>query len=50
MKQIVDKQFFIYSVDAAAASGIYVKCPKCNGPGIVNRNRIVKLLKNMQQN
>ena len=36
MKRTIDKPYYTYSVGSAAfKSGIYVKCPKCNGLGIV---------------
>lgn len=35
MKRVIDKHYFEYSVYTAAELGIYVKCPKCNGLGIV---------------
>lgn len=35
MKRIIDKPYYTYSVNSALKSGIYVKCPKCNGLGIV---------------
>ena len=35
MRRFVDKPYFTYSVYNASFSGILVKCPKCNGMGIV---------------
>lgn len=35
MKRAIDKPYFTYSAYAANTSGICVKCPKCNGLGIV---------------
>ncbi len=35
MNRIVDEPYFTYSAYSALTSGIQVKCPKCQGPGIV---------------
>ncbi|MDE5777280.1 MAG: hypothetical protein K2I10_02035 [Lachnospiraceae bacterium] len=35
MKRTVDKPYFTYCVSTAVTSGLYVKCPKCDGPGII---------------
>ena len=38
MKRFVDKYYGTYSVYTIMQSGIYVKCPRCNGLGIVTAN------------
>lgn len=38
-KRIVDRNYFVNSSSAAFSSGIAVKCPKCQGMGIVTASR-----------
>ena len=39
MKRITDKPYYTYSVEKAAVSGIYVKCPECGGAAIVTADK-----------
>lgn len=35
MRRTIDKPYYTYTVTAAVRSGLYAKCPKCNGSGII---------------
>ncbi|MFR0767223.1 MAG: hypothetical protein ACLSHF_09745 [[Eubacterium] siraeum] len=39
MSRIVDEPYFTYSAYNALTTGIQVKCPKCQGPGIVTADQ-----------
>jgi len=39
MNRIVDKPYFTYSAYSALTDGIQVKCPKCQGPGMVTADK-----------
>lgn len=39
LKRAIDKPYFTYSGYTASTSGICVKCPKCNGLGIVSADK-----------
>jgi len=39
MSRIVDEPYFTYSAYNALTTGIQVKCPKCQGPGVVTADQ-----------
>jgi len=39
MRRIIDKPYFTYSIATTVMSGLYVKCPKCGGPGIITADK-----------
>lgn len=45
MKRVVDKPYYTYCYSGALASGINVKCPKCQGFGVVTADKTTAFFK-----
>lgn len=45
MKRVIDKPYYAYSIYGIDKPEIYVKCPKCSGPGVVTSDQGIALFR-----